>query len=518
MKSNVMTDAVLYARVSSKEQAEEGFSIPAQRHLLRSYAQREGLEIIVEFSDDETAKSTGRTGFGQMLAFFREHPDMTTLLVEKVDRLTRNFDDYGTLKRLGLTIHFVKEGTILHPKAHSSVRLFTGMRVLMAENYSENLSEEVKKGMHEKAKEGGWPSCAPVGYQNIKGPIGIEPHPKDGPALQHLFTLAATGKYSLKRLATMGRELGLRGRYGAPIQKSALARILQHTAYMGEFTWGGITYLGKYEPLITRALFDEVQYALGFRSKPRARAHEFTFAGLLRCAGCDGLLTGDLKKGKYTYYFCTGCEQRTYYPERTFEEQTIALLNTLAVDQAVSAWLLDDFAAWYDETTTAARMSATRTQARLTELQRLQAQAYEDKLTGAITEAFWRERTTTWREEERELRTRLATEAPNMRKDELLNRASEQFELLQAARDEYVTQSPAERAKLLKLLVSNCTVRAGSLDFAMRSPFNLIKQAAETGDWRRRCPSNTPWKCFRRRVLSDAANADTPIRTPETLR
>lgn len=91
---------VVYARVSSKEQAEEGFSIPAQRQLLRNYVQREGLQIIIEFSDDETAKATGRTGFGQMLAFFREHPEVRTLIVEKVDRLTRNFEDYGALKRL----------------------------------------------------------------------------------------------------------------------------------------------------------------------------------------------------------------------------------------------------------------------------------------------------------------------------------------------------------------------------------------------------------------------------------
>jgi site-specific DNA recombinase len=126
---------------------------------------------------DETAKSTGRTGFGQMVAFFKEHPEVRTLLVEKVDRLTRNFEDYGALKRLGLSIHFVKEGTILHPSAHSSVRLFTGMRVLMAEHYVENLSEEVKKGMHEKAAEGGWPTWAPLGYRNIKGPLGIEPDP-----------------------------------------------------------------------------------------------------------------------------------------------------------------------------------------------------------------------------------------------------------------------------------------------------------------------------------------------------
>src|SRR5437868_2705487 len=82
--------AVLYARVSSKEQAEEGFSIPAQRHLLRTYAEREHLQIVIEFSDDETAKAAGRTGFGHMLTFFCEHPDVRHLIVEKVDRLTRN--------------------------------------------------------------------------------------------------------------------------------------------------------------------------------------------------------------------------------------------------------------------------------------------------------------------------------------------------------------------------------------------------------------------------------------------
>jgi site-specific DNA recombinase len=490
MKTTTSDLAALYARVSSKEQKEEGFSIPAQRHLGRSYAEREQIKIVIEFSDDETAKSTGRTGFGQMLIFFRDHPEVRHLIVEKVDRLTRNFEDYGALKRLGLTIHFVKEGTVLHPQAHSSVRLFTGMRVLMAEHYVENLSEEVKKGMHEKAKEGGWPSCAPVGYRNIKGPLGIEPDPTSGPMLQHLFRLAATGNYSLKRLAKIGRDLGLRGRYGRPIQKSALARMLQHTAYTGEFTWGGITYLGKYEPLIARDLFDEVQFALGFRRKPKTRAHEFTFAGLLRCANCDGTLSGDLKKGKYTYYFCTGCTKRTYYPERTFEEQTITLLDSLRVEHAVSDWLLGQLARWYDETTTAATTNADRVQARLTELRRLQAQSYEDKLNGHITEDFWRERTENWREEERELRSRLASAVPTMAKHALLERAREQFELLQHARDQYVTKTSPERAKLLRILVSNCTVTDGSLDFAMRSPFCFIKQAAESGDWRREWDSN----------------------------
>ena len=144
----------------------------------------------------------------------------------------------------------------------------------------------------------------------------------------------------------------------------------------------------------------------------------------------------------------------------------------------------------YDETTTTATTNATRTRARLTELQRLQAQAYEDKLTGTIAEDFWRERTTTWREEERELRQRLQTEAPSIAKNELLERATEQFELLQHARDQYVAQSPCERAKLLKVLISNCTVTDGSLTFAMRSPYCFLRRGAETGDWRREWDSN----------------------------
>ena len=84
--------SVLYARVSSKEQ-EQGYSIPAQQELLRSYGAQRGLVIEQEFLDAETAKTTGRPGFSAMVTYLKMHPACRVLLVEKTDRLYRNFKD-----------------------------------------------------------------------------------------------------------------------------------------------------------------------------------------------------------------------------------------------------------------------------------------------------------------------------------------------------------------------------------------------------------------------------------------
>ena len=103
--------AVIYTRVSSREQEQEGFSLEAQSKLLREYAGRNGLEIVRAFEDVETAKTTGRTQFGEMISYLqRNRRTCRTLLVEKTDRLYRNFKDAVTLEDLDIEIHFVKIG------------------------------------------------------------------------------------------------------------------------------------------------------------------------------------------------------------------------------------------------------------------------------------------------------------------------------------------------------------------------------------------------------------------------
>src|SRR5215510_14821806 len=95
---------VIYARVSSKDQEREGFSIPAQLDLLRSHPGANNFTIAQEFVDVETAKAAGRTGFGQMIAFLKKNPSCRTIFVEKTDRLYRNLRDWVTIDELGFEV------------------------------------------------------------------------------------------------------------------------------------------------------------------------------------------------------------------------------------------------------------------------------------------------------------------------------------------------------------------------------------------------------------------------------
>ena len=140
-------NCVLYTRVSSKEQEKEGFSIPAQQKLLRTYAVDNQFFIAKEFQDIETAKQSGRVSFTDMLNFFTANPSIKTLLVEKTDRLYRNLKDWVTIDELELEVHFVKENVVLSDNSRSGEKFMHGIRVLMAKNYIDNLSEETRKGM-----------------------------------------------------------------------------------------------------------------------------------------------------------------------------------------------------------------------------------------------------------------------------------------------------------------------------------------------------------------------------------
>src|SRR5688500_7093930 len=164
--------AVIYARVSSKEQEKEGFSIPAQLKLLKEYASANGFVVTEEYVDVETAKQAGRTAFGKMIAYLKSHTSVRVMLVEKTDRLYRNLKDWVTVDELDVEMHFPKEGVVLSRESRSSEKFMHGIKVLMAKNYIDNLSEEARKGMQEKAEQGIWPTKTPLGYRNVTSPDG----------------------------------------------------------------------------------------------------------------------------------------------------------------------------------------------------------------------------------------------------------------------------------------------------------------------------------------------------------
>ncbi len=117
----------LYARVSSKEQEREGFSIPAQVKAIREYANKKGFYIAEEFIEAETAKNSGRTAFTQMISKLRKNEEIKGILCEKVDRLTRNFLDYVPLDKLvtkhNKELHLIKEGLVMTKDSRSGDKL-----------------------------------------------------------------------------------------------------------------------------------------------------------------------------------------------------------------------------------------------------------------------------------------------------------------------------------------------------------------------------------------------------------
>ncbi len=202
--------AVIYARVSSKEQEKEGFSIPAQLKLLKEYAAANGFAVAQEYIDVETAKQTGRAAFGEMVAYLKAHPSVRVMLVEKTDRLYRNLKDWVTVDELDVEMHFPKEGVVLSRESRSSEKFMHGIKVLMAKNYIDNLSEEARKGMQEKAEQGIWPTKTPLGYRNITGPDGKKIIATD-PALAPIVAQAVRMVCARRHFAEGSGAQGARG-------------------------------------------------------------------------------------------------------------------------------------------------------------------------------------------------------------------------------------------------------------------------------------------------------------------
>src|SRR2546430_11220015 len=147
-----------------------------------------------------------------MVAYRKGHPAVRVMLVEKTDRLYRNLKDWVTVDELDVEIHFPQEGVVLLRESRSSEKFMHGIKVLMAKNYVDNLSEETRKGMLEKAEQGIWPSFAPLGYRNLDGPDGkkgIEPDPSLAPVVARMFERYATGIFSGRDVTRFARADGL---------------------------------------------------------------------------------------------------------------------------------------------------------------------------------------------------------------------------------------------------------------------------------------------------------------------
>jgi site-specific DNA recombinase len=482
--------ALIYARVSSKEQEKEGFSIPAQLKLLKEYAAANGFAVAQEYIDVETAKQTGRTAFGEMVAYLKAHPSVRVMLVEKTDRLYRNLKDWVTVDELDVEMHFPKEGVVLSRDSRSSEKFMHGIKVLMAKNYIDNLSEEARKGMQEKAEQGIWPTKTPLGYRNITGADGkkiITTEPAIAPLIAKLFEWYARGDISLKEAARQARAAGLAyPQSGAKVPVSTLHTILRNRLYTGWFEWNGKLIQGKHEGLVPVELWERVQGVLDgrFASKAKRGRHDFAFSGLIACHACGCAVVGEIKKQRYVYYHCTGfadkCEgnpascRRKYVREEALEAQFTELLGRLRFDDEVLEWVRDALHASHADERREHDEAMKRHQAEHKRLQDRIHAMYVDKLDGLVDVAFFEKMSNQWREEQNRCQREIER-LQNADKSYL----SEGVALLDLARNAqrlFAKQEPREKRRLLNFVLSNCTWDDGEVVATFRQPFDMLAE------------------------------------------
>jgi site-specific DNA recombinase len=319
--------AVIYVRVSSSAQADtdydpEGFSIPAQREACTRKAASLGLQVVDEFVDrGESAKTANRAGLQSLLSRL-EAGDITHVIVHKVDRLARNrADDVAIVMKIrshGAQLVSATENIDETP----SGLLLHGIMSSIAEFYSRNLATEIIKGTTQKAKTGGTPFRAPLGYLNSREIIDdreiriITIDPERAPLIRLAFELYATGQYSLLELAAILEARGLRSRpnrkrTAKPIAPNRLCEILRSDYYTGTVRYAGGTYAGRHEPLIDQETFDKVQQLLDSQrqSGERSWRHHSYLRGTLLCAQCGRrlfFLRARGHGGHYDYFVCGG--------------------------------------------------------------------------------------------------------------------------------------------------------------------------------------------------------------------
>jgi site-specific DNA recombinase len=480
---------VALARVSSREQEREGFSLEIQEDALKRYASQQGGEIVRLFKIAETAsKADERKTFRELIAYAKKHcVELDGLLVYKVDRAARNLFDFVEIERLeseyGISFVCVSQPTDNNPAGRMMRRTLANM----ASFYTEQQSVDVREGLARRVKEGWFVGLAPYGYRNVRkdGRGVVEIDPQAAANVRRIFHLYAYENLTLDGLVERVNAEGMVFRASQPkFPRSSIHNILRDRAYIGEVSHKGEWYPGKHEPLIDRPTWDRVQVLLGGQNY---HCHALTYSGeLMTCAHCGHPITGECKtkltKGgprSYVYYRCARYTKpghpRIRVPEADLDRQVLAIFDRMRIgDESVRDW----FRAVLASQTRDSQADSLAQRAELQRQETLLVQQQDRLLNLRLADDIDQE---TFARKSTELRDRLASiklqlDALDRSHDETAELASKVFELSQTLREQWLTADYDAKRRILEIVCLNCTLDGATLVPTMRKPFDVLAE------------------------------------------
>jgi site-specific DNA recombinase len=296
-----------YIRVSTDEQAQEGYSIPAQRNRLEAYAISQGWEIVQYYVDEGiSAKDMNRPELQRMIKGVKEG-FFDCVLVYKLDRLTRSvLDLYQLLETFEKYNVKFKSATEVYDTTTAIGRLFITLVAALAQWERENLGERVRMGMQQKAKEGKWTvSIPPIGYNAIND-SNLEINHQEASIVKEIFSLYLSGA-GMWGIARSLNERGLHTKHGKTWSQNTISYILKNPIYKGTTRYNYRVNQEQYfevdgfvPPIISEEEFNMVQQIIESKSNlhPRQASSKFIFSKVLKCARCGTTLIGKTSTSK----------------------------------------------------------------------------------------------------------------------------------------------------------------------------------------------------------------------------
>jgi site-specific DNA recombinase len=251
-----MVGAVLYVRVSTKEQT-ENLSLPTQLRACEEYCRRQGYEILERFHEEgDSAKSTDRSQLQNLLTYCRLNKGRVHFVVVfNLTRFARDKYDHFALRS-----HLQSPGISLRSATEpiddtSTGKLMEGVLAAFAQFDNDCRSDRTRAGMKAALELGRWVFLAPIGYLNAPRAMGksLMPDPERAPLVRRAFEEYATGRFTKQQLLTQSRAWGLTNRRCRPLTSQAIGMLLRNQLYAGIVDvpeYGVHGKRGDFEPLV----------------------------------------------------------------------------------------------------------------------------------------------------------------------------------------------------------------------------------------------------------------------------
>ena len=486
--------AVILARVSTKEQ-EDGHSLEAQIRNLEQYAQQKSFEIIKVYTIIESSTRGERPEFARMIDFIKAQKETVALIVDTVDRLQRGFRETVMLNELFekevLELHFVKERNILNKDANSNQKMMWNMSVVMAQSYTDSLSDNVKRSIRHKVANGEWSGPAPLGYLNSidtsTGKKTIIPDPERSFLIQRFFQDYSTGAYSLSELSRKAREWGLRSRKGNIVSNQTMHDLIQNPFYYGMMRIKGELRPHKYKTLISKELFEACESIRMGRGRSQAASetkYPFILRGLLTCAVSGRKVSCDIKKEKHIYLISRDPAQpnkKIWTNESLILEQIENVFRSLQIPKAVLAEIVSSLKKSHQSEQNFHQTSIQSLRREEDLITKKLDQLLDMFMDEKITQAAYDRKNSQLLQRRKEIGTLLERHNEGDKKfrialTTLVTLASKAAELFERSTTE-------EKRQLMGYVFSNLELNGGNLRYALNTPFDHFANLGDYKEW-----------------------------------